>query len=122
MQVRYRFRSVFGSATRLTQLRCRAFFRAAHRLMQVRFRSALRLCPGRETDRFTICDPVAVTLVMARKLLRRAGYVTILDGHDRFVDAILRRCVVCLSDAREICSVAAQNGSQLLLRSGAGSE
>ncbi len=122
MQVRCRFRSLFGSVTRLTQLRCRPLFRAAHRLMQVCFRSALRLCPSREIDRLTICEPIAVALMMARKLLRRVGYVTLLDGHDRVVDGMLRWCVVCLSDAREICSVAAQNGSQLLLRSGAGSE
>ena len=50
MQVRYRFRSVFGSATRLTQLRCGASFHAAHQLMQVRFRSAFSF---RGANRFT---------------------------------------------------------------------
>ena len=79
MQVRCRFRSLFGSVTRLTQLRCRPLFRAAHRLMQVRFRSALRLCPGRGIDQFTIFEPVAVALVMARELLRRVGQVAFLD-------------------------------------------
>ena len=33
----------------------------------------------REIDRFTICEPVAVALVKARKLLRRVGCVTFLD-------------------------------------------
>ena len=122
MQVRCRFRSLFGSVTRLTPLRCRPLFRAAHRLMQVRFRSALRLCPGRGIDQFTIFEPVAVALVMARELLRRVGRVTFLDRHDRGVDGILRRCVVCLPDAQEIGNVVAQHGSRLLLRSGAGSE
>ena len=62
----------------------------------------------------------AMALTKARKLQRRTGHVAALDDRDHVVDGIPGRRVLRFADGGEFCSAAAQNGSELLLRSGTG--